>query len=282
MRLTSLANDRVKLVRALQTQRKAREKEARFVIEGVRLVEEALGASALVDFAFYTAEADGRVRSALDRLRERNVTLLEVSPSVMRACADTEHPQAVLAVVRYPLIPIPSPNGRGETGVRGNPLILICDRISDPGNLGTLLRSAAAAGAAAVWLSPGTADAFNPKVVRAGMGAHFRLPIESLEWDTIRIRLEGMQILLAAAEYATGNTTSDKRQTLRYDLADWTRPSALIIGSEAEGPTAAAHACATATVFILMPGGSESLNAAIAGSVILFEVVRQRLVKRQT
>jgi TrmH family RNA methyltransferase len=161
-------------------------------------------------------------------------------------------------------------------------LFLICDRISDPGNLGALLRSAAAAGAAAVWLAPGTADAFNPKVVRAGMGAHFRLPLELLEWDTISARLAGWQILLADTEEAIHDSPDAKRQTIRYDLADWTQPSAVIVSNEAEGPSPAARACATASVFIPMPGGSESLNAAIAGSVILFEAVRQRLVKRQT
>lgn len=276
MPLTSLANHRVKLVRALQSQRKAREAEGRFVIEGVRLVEEALGANAAIDFAFYTAEADGRVHFALDHLRQRNVPVLEASPSVMRACADTEHPQAVLAVVSNLQSLI-----FNDSGLKIEDLLLICDRISDPGNLGALLRSAAAAGAAA-WLAPGTADAFNPKVVRAGMGAHFRLPIESLEWDTISPRLAGLQVLLADAEDAIHDSTNGKRQTMRYDLVDWTQPSAVIVSNEADGPSPAARACAIASVFIPMPGGGESLNAAIAGSVILFEAVRQRLGKRQS
>lgn len=256
-------------MRALQSQRKAREKEGRFVIEGLRLAEEAIQSNAAVDFAFYTAEADGRVRSALDRWRERGVATFEVSSAIMRACADTEHPQAVLAVLS-------SPQSFVNRGPETGDLILICDRIADPGNLGALLRSAAAAGVGTAFLAPGTVDAFNPKVVRAGMGAHFRLPIESLEWATISARLTGLQILLADTEEAARNAPSP----IRYDLADWTHPSALIVSNEAEGPSDSARACATGSVFIPMPGGGESLNAAIAGSVILFEAVRQRSARQ--
>ena len=273
--LTSLANDRVKLVRALQSQRKAREKEGRFVVEGARLVEEALKANAPVDFAFYTADLDDRARAALGQLRKRGATLVEVSLEVMKACSDTEHPQNVLAVL--PISNLQSPISK-RLEIRDWRLVIICDRIADPGNLGTLLRSAAAAGADAALLAPGTVDAFNPKVVRAGMGAHFRLPLESLTWDKIGERVMGLQVRLAEAQSAISHQPS----AIRYDRANWTQPSALIIGSEADGPSEAARACAAERVFIPMPGETESLNAAIAGSIILFEAVRQRSDRRQT
>ncbi len=271
--LTSLANDRVKLVRALQSQRKAREKERRFVIEGARLVEEALKANALVDFAFYTADLDDRARAALGQLRKRGATLVEVSPEVMKACSDTEHPQAMLAVLPFPQVRSDDFSRRLATKVATtSQLFLVCDRLADPGNLGTLLRSAAAAGVDAAFLAPGTVDAFNPKVVRAGMGAHFRLPLESLNWDKIGERMQGLTVRLADAQ----STIRHTQHAIRYDQADWTQPSALIIGSEADGPSEAARACAAERVFIPMPGETESLNAAIAGSIILFEAVRQR------
>ncbi len=273
--LTSLANDRVKLVRALQGQRKAREKEGRFVVEGARLVEEALKADAPVDFAFHTADLDDRARAALGQLRKRGATLVEVSPEVMKACSDTEHPQAILVVL--PQLLITNYQFQNQELVISN-LLLVCDRIADPGNLGALLRSAAAAGVDAALLAPGTVDAFNPKVVRAGMGAHFRLPIESLDWDKIGERVNGLKVRLAEAN----SLISNLRSPIRYDQADWTLPSALIIGSEADGPSEAARACAAERVFIPMPGETESLNAAIAGSVILFEAVRQTNVKQQT
>lgn len=270
--LTSLANDRVKLVRALQGQRKAREKEGRFVVEGVRLVEEALKANAPVDFSFHTGDLDDRARAALGQLRKHGATLVEVSPEVMTACSDTEHPQNILAVVPISTLRVQSLISlRSEIGREAWRLVIICDRLSDPGNLGTLLRSAAAARADAAFLAPGTVDAFNPKVVRAGMGAHFRLPLESLDWDKIGERVKGLKVRLADAQRATRNS----QPATRYDQADWTQPSALIIGSEADGPSEAARACAAESIYIPMPGETESLNAAIAGSIILFEAVRQ-------
>ena len=96
-----------------------------------------------------------------------------MSDAVLKACSGTETPQGLIAVLPFPRLPIPS-----------NPkMILIADSLRDPGNLGTLLRSAAAAGVQAALLPPETADAFAPKVVRAGMGAHFHLPIRELEWE---------------------------------------------------------------------------------------------------
>jgi TrmH family RNA methyltransferase len=255
--LTSPANDRVKLVQRLQAQRRARENERLFVAEGVRLVEEAALSGTAIDFVFY-CNPDERAQGLLDRLARGGVTLLEVSPAVMGACADTEHPQPLLAVLPFPAI-APSANS----------LLLICDGLSDPGNLGTLLRTAAAAHVDSALLAPGSVDPYNPKVVRGSMGAHFRIPIEPLSWADIRLRTAGLKVWLAEA--AGG---------VRYDEVDWTEPSALIIGSEAEGPSAEARGLAAHSVFIPMPGGSESLNAAVAGSVILFEAVRQLLSPR--
>jgi TrmH family RNA methyltransferase len=252
--LSSLANDRVKLIQKLQTQRKAREKEGKFVVEGTRLVEEAMLSGVPLDYVFY-CEPDDRAQTVLDRLAKKSVEVVEVSSAVMKACTDTEHPQPLLAVL--PLIQI-TPSA--------NTLLLICDRLADPGNLGTLLRTAAAAHVDATLLAPGTVDPFNPKVVRGSMGAHFRIPIETLDWDQIRTRTAGLQVRLAEA---TGE--------FRYDEVNWTQPSALVIGSEADGPSPEARALATQSIFIPMPGGSESLNAAVAGSVILFEAVRQLL-----
>jgi TrmH family RNA methyltransferase len=252
--LTSLANDRVKLIQKLQSQRKARESEGRFVIEGTRLVEEAAYSGAPLDFVFY-CEPDDRAQTLLNRLNQQGVTTLEVSAPVMKASADTEHPQSLLAVLPFPKL-VPS----------ANTLLLICDRLTDPGNLGTLLRTAAAAHVDSALLAPGTVDPYNPKVVRASMGAHFRVPIEPLDWDEIRERTRDLKVWLAEA---TGGT--------RYDIVNWAQPSALLVCNEADGPSPEARALANETVFIPMPGGSESLNAAVAGSVILFEAVRQLL-----
>lgn len=266
--LTSLSNERVKLVRALQTQRKTRETEKRFVVEGVRLVEEALQANADFDFVFYEETKDERARKLVDELTRRRVSLIQTSTKIMRACADTEHPQSVLAVLAQPSTKkdwrseIESPVSNPQS------LILICDRISDPGNLGTLLRTAAAAGVDSILLSPETVDAFNPKVVRAGMGAHFRLPTESLCWEEIKERTTRLKIYLADTQYGILST--------QYDLVDWTQHCALIVCSEAEGASGSAKALAHESIHIPMRRNVESLNAAVAGSIILFEAVRQR------
>jgi TrmH family RNA methyltransferase len=252
--LTSLNNERVKLIERLQSQRRAREKEGRFVIEGTRLVEEALFAGSPLDFVFYSSP-DLRAQTVLDRLEKKGVEIIEVSAPVMRACTDTEHPQPLLAVLPFPAL---------QPGA--NALLLICDRLADPGNLGTLLRTAAAARVDSAILAPGTVDPYNPKVVRSSMGAHFRIPIETLDWDQIRERVAGLTVWLAEA--------SEGR---RYDEVDWTQPSAVIIGGEAEGPSDEARALKQGSVYIPMPGEAESLNAAVAGSVILFEAVRQLL-----
>jgi len=254
--LTSTANERVKLIRSLQSQRKTREKEGRFVVEGTRLVEEALLSGSPFDFVFY-CNPDHRAQALLDKMEKQSIARIEVSPQVMQACADTEHPQPLLAVLPFPAL---TPNA--------NSLLLICDRITDPGNLGTLLRTAAAARVDSAILAPGTVEPFNPKVVRSSMGAHFRIPIETLEWNEIRMRTQGLNVWLADTE---------TQGAARYDEVNWTRPSAIIIGGEAEGPSDEGRALAEGAVFIPMPGGSESLNAAVAGSVILFEAVRQLL-----
>jgi len=142
---------------------------------------------------------------------------------------------------------------------------LILDKIRDPGNLGTLLRSAQAAGVDLVLIPPETSDPFAPKVVRSGMGAHFRLPILHADWNEIRARLGKTPVYLAETENAIPCWETDFKSAL-----------ALVVGGEAEGASPEARELASQNVVIPMPGGMESLNAAVAGSVLMFEVVRQR------
>jgi len=177
-----------------------------------------------------------------------------VSENLMKSLSETETPQGLLAVVALKQLPVANyPD-----------FLLIPDQIRDPGNLGTLLRSAAAAGVQAVFLPPETTDPFAPKVVRAGMGAHFRLPMQSMGWEEIEVRTKDIQIYLADMDGA-GCWETDLRQ-----------PLALIVGGEAEGASEEARRLATQKISIPMAGNVESLNAGVAGSVLMFEVVRQR------
>lgn len=255
-----MKGDKVRYVRALQSRRRVRQREQRFVFEGVRLVEEAISAGVLPAFVFYTeaVEASGRGGRLLETLREMNVPCYAVSEPVMAACSDTESPQGILAVLPVPHLSRPE-----------HPtLTLILDGVRDPGNLGTILRTALAAGVEQVLLAPGTVDPSNPKVVRAAMGAHLRLPMAALRWDAIAEAVTGCDVWLAAA----GGETL-------YTTVDWTRPAALIVGGEAAGAGEWARALAQGQVSIPMAAGVESLNTAVAAAAVLFEVVRQRTAK---
>lgn len=252
--ITSSQNSKIKWVRALLGRAKERREANAFVVEGVRLVEEAANRDWRFEIALYDESLSERGQKLVERLRSKKVEVEEVSQSLMKSLSETETPQGIFAVVEQKQLPIPTPRS----------FILIPDQIRDPGNLGTLLRSAAAAGVQAVLIPPETTDVFSPKAVRSGMGAHFRVPIHSMPWTEIREQTKEMQIYLA---------DMDGKSCWEADLR---QPLALIIGSEAEGASADARQVATQKISIPMSGDIESLNAGVAGSVLMFEVMRQR------
>lgn len=254
--ITSAQNPKLKLVRALLGRAKDRRKEGAFVVEGIRLVEDAETRDWKFRFVLYDDSLNARGSSLVERLLSREIEVEDVSEPLMKSLSDTETPQGILAVLEIPKLPISN----------SLDFVLIPDQIRDPGNLGTLLRTAAAAGVQAVFLPPETTDAFAPKVVRSGMGAHFRLPIQSMKWEKIRRETKNLQIYLADMD-GTSCWETDLRQ-----------PLALIVGSEAEGASEEARQLASQQISIPMAGQVESLNAGVAGSILMFEVVRQRSV----
>jgi RNA methyltransferase, TrmH family len=256
--ITSSQNARVKLVRALAGRAKERREAGAFLAEGVRLVEEALAAGWPFRFAFYSDELSERGRELLAELEAHKIEAEQVESRLLQSLSETETSPGLLAVLNDFEVPLPN----------SLDFVLIADSIRDPGNLGTLLRSAAAAGVQLVLFPPETVDAFAPKVVRAGMGAHFRLPIRTMSWDEIREQSSGLQIYLA-----------DMHGAACWD-ADLKPALALIIGGEAEGATESARKLATRLISIPMLGKTESLNAAVAGSVLMFEVIRQRSARQ--
>jgi len=255
--ITSTQNPKIKWVRQLQNQARARREEAAFVVEGIRLAEEALTAGWEAELVLFSAGLNARGQAVVAGFAQRGSPVEEVSEAVLKAASDTQNPQGVLAVIRQPNQPYPDPLN----------FALMTDEVRDPGNLGSILRSAAAAGAQAVLLTPGCVDPFSPKVVRAAMGAHFRLHLASLDWNTIQVQIKeaGLYVVLAAA--GSG---------LIYTECDFRRRVGIIIGGEAEGASAQGRRLAHAAVQIPMAGNTESLNAAAAAAVLLFEVVRQR------
>jgi TrmH family RNA methyltransferase len=254
--ITSLGNAKIKHARALQ-QRKAREQHQQFLIEGVHLLQEAQQAGMQPAFVFcapqFARSADGQgIAQWWPQVFE------VVSESVLASVSDTVTPQGIVAIVPYPLLHASTSD-----------LVLVMDKLRDPGNVGTLLRSAWAAGVSEVLVSVGSADVYSPKVVRAAMGAHFRLPMQhDVDWSAIAAHVNNLPVLLA-----------DANGELSYDAWDWRQPSALIISNEAEGASTEARALATQRVHVPMEASTESLNAAVAGSVILFEAARQRRKK---
>jgi TrmH family RNA methyltransferase len=256
--ISSTQNERVKYIRSL-ARRRVRQREGRFVVEGTRLIDEAARAGIEPVLALYTkswgATPEGQRLSAWLAQAVEGSWL--ASDRVLAACAGTQNPQGVMAVVPFVRLE-PHPG-----------LILILDGLRDPGNLGTILRSAEACGVGQVILAPGTVDLYNPKVVRGAMGAHFRLPVASLDWPDITRQVAGRAVWLADARGGTD-----------YDRVDWGQPSALIVGGEAAGAGEEAASLASGRTSIPMTAGTESLNAAMAATVLLFEAARQRRAHR--
>ncbi len=255
IQISSPDNPRVKELRSLH-RHAVRYRERLFLVEGVRLVEEALAAGLLPRLALYVAERlqeTPRGAALLARLAANRAAFATTAP-ILDHVADTVTPQGVVAAVPFPEL---APQTEG--------LVLVLDQLRDPGNCGTILRTAEAAGASLVYCTSGTVDPFSPKVVRAGMGAHFRLPLRVAGWEEIAGLLAGHQVLLAEA-----------RGGRPYDAVDWRGPTALVVGGEASGPSAEARRLATTLVSIPMAAATESLNAAVAAGILLFEARRQR------
>jgi TrmH family RNA methyltransferase len=252
--ITSAQNAKIKLIRTLLGRTKERRETGAFVIEGVRLVEEALNAKWKFRFVLYDESLSKRGMEIIKQLKSQQVELDAITTDLMKSISETETPQGIFAILDSTELPIPSTPD----------FILIPDQIRDPGNLGTLLRTACAASVQAVLIPPETADAFSPKVIRSAMGAHFRLPIHALGWDDIHQHIKDMQIYLA-----------DMKGTSCWE-ANLRQPLALIVGGEAEGASEQARKIADERISIPMSGEMESLNAGVAGSVLMFEAMRQR------
>jgi len=185
----------------------------------------------------------------------------KVSPQVMKSASNTQSPQGILAIMSIQSLPLPQKYN----------FLLILDAVNNPGNLGTILRTALSAKVDGVILAPGSVDPYLPKVVRAAMGAHFKLPIKKLNWEEISKITKPLKMFLSSAK--KGTTYSD---------VDLTIPLGIIIGGETEGESQFARDISTDHLQIPMPGGGESLNAGAAAAILMFEVVRQRTAIKNT
>jgi len=263
VRLTS-AKQAVKYTRKLLL-RKYRKQEKRLVVEGVRLLEEVFKSGFCPDFVLWTDKVmqQERGKALLEQAASLKIPLFRISERELKELAATKTPQGVLAVV-------PQPEWRTEKFLEtAEGLFLALDRIQDPGNLGTLIRTSDAVGVNAVFLSWGTVDLFNSKVLRSTMGSVFRVPvIADVELFDLLEKMRNLGFFVVAADPGGKKV---------YYEADLKSPRlVVVIGNEAHGIDSSLLALADEVVQIPLRKGVESLNAAVAAGILLYEAYRQR------
>jgi TrmH family RNA methyltransferase len=259
--LTSLQNEHVKHVVALH-KRKTRKDYGEFLIEGWRFVEEAIRRQAEIRQIYVCPEKEIEHWSSLrEVLRERKIPILEVDEKVLRKMSETEGPQGILAVVGSKDL------SWDDLEVDSETVLLIVDGIQDPGNLGTILRTALAAGVQPICLTTGTVDLYNPKVLRSTMGTLFSLKVLtdcSPEQTIDFAKKKGLNIL-------TGDINGEPLYETQFLL-----PLALVVGNEGNGPSEVFRSPELTRVTLPMSHEVESLNVAIATGIILYEIARRK------
>lgn len=268
--IRSRENKYIKVALALQD-KKAREESGLTLLEGVRLVGDALEQEALVETVLFSRRLLSRP-GGTDLLRlasDRAASVLEVEPALLDRISGTETSQGVAAFAR---IRHYETAFLVDAAARSKGILMLLEAVQDPGNAGAIIRSAAAQGAAGVLVSPGTADPWASKTLRASMGAVFRVPVAcSDDWEgTLGVCKSRLQVLLA-------DVTGDARPPWECDL---TQATAIVLGNEGSGPSEISTQLATGRIRIPMPGGTESLNVAMSASILLYEAQRQRLFER--
>lgn len=262
--IASGQNKWVKYVRSLE-QRKYREREKAFLLEGIRLIEEALKSDWELEVVLYSSKLLGneRGKNLFAFLENKQINILPIADNIMDKITDTENSQGILAVAKQ------REWIKEELGQEPFLWVLV-DRVQDPGNLGTIIRTAHANAVQALFLTKGTVDLFSPKTIRSTMGSIFHLPVIQLEdmgefWEP----LEKNKVKLVVGDVLA--------QQYCYQ-ADLTRSVAICIGNEGSGPGEEIKSKAELLVKIPMPGLAESFNVAIASGIILYEATRQRMI----
>lgn len=251
--ITSVHNPKVKRWQELQ-QKKGRDRHRAYWIEGERIVREAIASNAPIEAVVWQS---GKV-SPLLRTIPTHVEQWEVSEAVFKKLQTTEQSQGIAAIVAMKGYSL------DEDAMTGA-LFLLVDGVQDPGNLGTIIRAADAAGVDAVFLGEGTVDLYNPKTVRSTMGSLFHLPIHTASLDVLipKLRERGIQVVASALD-----TEHD------YDRTTYAERVAIVVGNEGSGIAPAVLARADRLVKIPIYGAAESLNVGVATALLLYEVRR--------
>jgi TrmH family RNA methyltransferase len=238
--------------------RKAREKRSLFVAEGIRSVEELLKSKLALEGIIVSPNLaeSSRGEALLQELKTRNVEMLDVSEKDFATAADTDSPQGVIAIARVP-------QQNAESALKGETMrVVVLDGVQDPGNAGTILRTAAALGATATLALPGTVDLWNAKVVRSSMGAQFAHPAFAVSIEELAniLRREGIELWAADKGGEPVGATAPPKKL------------AIAVGNEGAGLSSAVRALASRTVSLPIARGVESLNVAVATGIILYEL----------
>lgn len=238
-------------------ERKGRNKSSKYIIEGFRLIEEAFKAKLLVEYIFVNSEGKEKLNYFLNDYLDESIKVYEMSNHLLKEFCFTENPQGIVAVVKM---------NKVDLEFKGN-FYLLCDKVQDPGNLGTIIRTAHAAGVDGIILTKGTVDVYNEKVIRSTMGSLFYIPIIiDDENNSITKELLGKGFSLLAT------SLDGEKDFFQEDLKGKIIVS---VGNEGNGVSDEIFSLSNKKVKIPMPGGAESLNVAIATSIILYEKVRQ-------
>ena len=266
--ISSRSNKFIKYLKSLTLARN-RHKEGLFLIEGVRIIEEAIERKGCIEKLIVTPLGynNDRVKALVDSASGRGMETMWVADRVIDYISETKANQGIMALVR--------PEEYAEKDLENGsiPIIVVAHLLQAPGNIGTIVRVAEAAGAGGVVITPGTVDFFNPKALRATMGSIFRLPtvrVASLEGFVDTFKKKGYQVVAAMVSAKT-----------HYFNLDYSKPTILLIGQEGAGLTPEAIELTDGQISIPMATMIDSLNVASAASVILFEAVRQKMTSNR-
>ncbi|WP_315117475.1 RNA methyltransferase [uncultured Clostridium sp.] len=255
--ISSKDNVIIKDIKKLK-ERKYRDKEKKFLVEGFRFVEETLDSNFTVSYIFINEKSkDKFYQLGINNKIEENTKVYILTDSIFKKISNTENPQGIIAVVQNKEIAIEDKEG----------FYVLVDKVQDPGNLGTIIRTAHAAGALGVVTMEGTVDVYNDKTLRSTMGSVFHIPIlDSRDLTFIKsLKEKGYKFLVSSLE---------SRNNI-YDLSLKNEKVVICIGNEGKGISEEIFNLGDENFKIPMPGGAESLNVAVAAAVIMFEIVRQ-------
>jgi TrmH family RNA methyltransferase len=253
-KITSIKNDKIKELRKLY-QKKYRKSKRQFILEGLRLIRGAYKSGADLEQIFLTKEYYENHKTESFIINNEN-KLVYVSSNLIEEVADTDNPQEIIAVVNEPKTSL--------NEVLEQDYILVMDRIQDPGNMGTIFRTAAAAGFQSIIITKGSVDVYNLKVLRSSVGAIYSLPfVKDIELNELTESLQEQNISIYASDLNTDSY---------YNEISYKKPLALVIGNEARGIRPEMLELADQKIKIPLKGNIESLNAGVAAGVIMFKI----------